>query len=234
MGQFEVVRRGYHAGARLRAPAGRHAAAGAARACLPSRASIAKPRTRAAARVPLVRPSGPGTPTTSRSERPTRTARAANSVGLRRSSARSSAIPPRPADEADVRHDGAASRDVRDKATLADYDGASCWQGSRSRITDRYNGDSQAEPATVADVPLEVAVPVLGDRRARRRRRVRGQHVARRAAPGLGAARARARSVQLGTRGRVYDGGDRRRRGHAADNTLLRHAGSFRPVDAAR
>jgi hypothetical protein len=48
--------------------------------------------------------------------------------------------------------------DVRDKATLADYTGELLAKVTR-RITDRNSGNSLSEPATVADTPLEVAVP---------------------------------------------------------------------------
>jgi len=81
---------------------------------------------------------------------------AANSVG----SARADVIVGNPgtlADEADVSL-AFSMTDVRRQGTLADYPGELLASVGR-RITDRYNGDSQTEAATVADVPLEVTVP---------------------------------------------------------------------------
>jgi len=80
----------------------------------------------------------------------------ANSIG----SARLAAVagdPGTTADEADVGLNLSIS-DVRNKGSLDDYQGTLLAKVTR-RITDRYNGSSLAEPGTVADVPLEVAVP---------------------------------------------------------------------------
>ena len=82
--------------------------------------------------------------------------RAANSVGFTKLSA-IAGNPATPEDEADVGMTVSVS-DVRDKSTLADYAGELLAKVTR-RITDRYSGDSLSEPATVADIPLELAVP---------------------------------------------------------------------------
>ncbi len=60
------------------------------------------------------------------------------------------------ADEADVRVT-VDMTDVRRRDTLTDYDGRLVARVMR-RMTDRYNGNSQREPGTVADVPLEIPV----------------------------------------------------------------------------
>jgi hypothetical protein len=61
------------------------------------------------------------------------------------------------ADEADVRVATSVS-DVRRRADLTDYTGELLGR-IPVRITDRYNGDSLGETATVSDVPLDVPVP---------------------------------------------------------------------------
>jgi hypothetical protein len=64
--------------------------------------------------------------------------------------------PGTPADEADVQVTMNLT-DVRRRDTLADYDGRMLARVSQ-RTTDRYNGNSQSESATMTDVPLEVPV----------------------------------------------------------------------------
>jgi hypothetical protein len=64
--------------------------------------------------------------------------------------------PGTPADEADV-NVSVNLTDVRRKQTLDDYTGELQARITR-RVTDRYNGNSQTEAATVADVPLEIPV----------------------------------------------------------------------------
>lgn len=64
--------------------------------------------------------------------------------------------PGTPADEADV-NVSLNLTDVRRKQSLDDYTGELQARITR-RITDRYNGNSQTEAATVADVPLEIPV----------------------------------------------------------------------------
>jgi FtsP/CotA-like multicopper oxidase with cupredoxin domain len=85
--------------------------------------------------------------------------RAANSVGFTKFNVLAG-DPGTPEDDADVGVTVNVS-DVRDKATLADYTGELMTKVTR-RITDHYSGNSQTEVATVADVPLEVAVPCAG------------------------------------------------------------------------
>ena len=80
---------------------------------------------------------------------------AANSVGSTALRA-VTGDPGTPADEADVKLT-LNMTDVRDKTSLADYTGELQAQITR-RVTDRYSGDSQTEPGTVADFPLEVPV----------------------------------------------------------------------------
>jgi spore coat protein A len=80
----------------------------------------------------------------------------ANSIGSARLSALSG-DPGTPADEADARLTLGIT-DVRTQGTLTDYTGELLARVTR-RITDRYNGTSLTEAATVVDIPLEVAVP---------------------------------------------------------------------------
>jgi hypothetical protein len=61
------------------------------------------------------------------------------------------------ADEADVALD-ASLTDVRNASSLSDYAGA-LELGLDMRITDRQSGTSGADPATVEDVALSIAVP---------------------------------------------------------------------------
>jgi hypothetical protein len=63
-------------------------------------------------------------------------------------------------DEADVGVN-VSMTDVRRADTQADYDGPLVARVLQ-RTTDRYNGDSQREPGTVTDVPLEVPVQCSG------------------------------------------------------------------------
>jgi TolB protein len=55
----------------------------------------------------------------------------------------------------------AAITDVRNKVDLSDYTG-SLQDVTSIRVTDRYNGPSLTDPATVQDIPLPIGVPCAG------------------------------------------------------------------------
>lgn len=134
--------------------------------------------------------------------------------------------PSTPADEADVAVQISIT-DVRNKSDLSDYAGevqeAAMW-----RITDRYNGASQSESATVSDIPVYANVPcaLTADATVGSTCAV-STSVNALIAPG--AIRGRQRmNVQLG-RVTVNDGGSDGSASTTLDNTLFLVQGIFIP-----
>ena len=177
-------------------PSRRHAAAGATRAGLRA-LRVAKPRT-TDRRSPSPRAARPSRhPITSRSERPTRTAGRRTRSDCTKLSA-VAGNPATPEDEADVGVTVSVS-DVRDKATLADYDGRAAGKGHapHHRPLQRQLADPSPQPSPTSRSRWPC--------RARRRPNpamggsCTVEYIARRAAPRLGA---RGQARDLATRPR--------------------------------